>query len=190
VLLYFRRSELQLRHKVAGGPDHEPLIFQSLPSIERANSFCMTNQKMRRVPQVRGLSLGLEVAVPPTIDVIVRTKALSPLVRITIRYNYFLDFFPVSYILALFLKEVGGRNRKVPPCPHNSLAKLFLPSFLIFTSLLRYLLTSFFSKISRNHDARKGQHIDQRRMPSFHFKLNQHKGPATPLIRPCAIFIF
>jgi hypothetical protein len=63
-----------------------------------------------------------------------------------------------------------------------------LPSFLIFTSLLRYLLTSFFSKISRNHDARKGQHIDQRRMPSFHFKLNQHKGPATPLIRPCAIF--
>jgi hypothetical protein len=98
---------------------------------------------MRRVPQVRGLSLGLEVAVPPTIDVIVRTKALSPLVRITIRYNYFLDFFPVSYILALFLKEVGGRNRKVPPCPHNSLAKLLpslsLPPYFV-TSLLHFSL--------------------------------------------------
>jgi hypothetical protein len=45
-----------------------------------------------------------------------------PIVRITIRYNYSLDFIPISCILIVFL-HFAAEKRQGVPCPPKSLAR-------------------------------------------------------------------
>ena len=74
------------------------------------------------MPQVRSLNLGLGVAAFLQ-ALTARSNAINiPIVRITIRYNYSLDFIPVSCILAVLL-HFAVEKRQGAPCPPKSLAR-------------------------------------------------------------------
>jgi hypothetical protein len=74
------------------------------------------------VPQVRSLNLGLGVAAFLQ-ALTARSNAINiPIVRITTRYNYSLDFIPISCILTVFL-HFAAEKRQGVPCPPKSLAR-------------------------------------------------------------------